>query len=310
MIGLVGANWNTLSDQDQAEILAHEAGHVAGGHSMRVKDRNKTLFNVVCDAAIHYAGVVSPELIARLGLVTFDLLKIPACPPEIAYELLPKNRTGRGGGGCGREEFTEVDSRSRARAILASLRGAAALRGSTAPGTGRSIPETILPRPLWIDTVIRQLQKAVAYDACVRTWWRETRRDVEPLLLPGHGPRYGVAAVILIDSSGSIGNTDLAMFLAAVESTPELWTSQVSIFGNEATELVPIHRAREMITQHGGGGTRFEAAAARRIPGVTAVWLTDGCPNDGWPAPHDAPEIWVLTTDVQPPQSGEVVRTR
>lgn len=317
MYCLVGEKWDEFTDEMKVEILAHEAGHVAGGHDIRQGDRKAivqdangnqvSLWNLCGDAAIHYSGGVQEWAIKEFHGVTYDNLGIPPVPAEIAYEmLLEKIPSAESMGvGCGRlGPDGEMSPEAKSRSLVASIRGAAeigAMGTGSHSGHGRPIPDVIPSIPDWIHEVLARLKKAVSYDDPVRRWVKETRRDVEPIMLPGRAARLGVACTFIGDASGSMSDEDLGKLFGAVEATPELAGSEFVIFSSEAMGPVPIREWRRLVAECGGGGTSFMAGAALRRPGVPVVWLTDGYTGDGWPEEHDADELWVITTSVEPP---------
>ncbi len=303
-------DWEKWSDELKNEVLCHESGHVAGGHDIRLQDRdNPMLWNVVCDAAIHHSGGVEEWAIKELHGVTYDTLQIPPVPPEIGYDMLKQKMQEDGhGGGCGRHEHgdkEEMSPEAKTRAIVASIKGAAEMGGLNggqgASGQTRIIPDVIPNMPDWMIQLLDMLKKAVAYDNPVRRWIKETRLDVDPIMMPGKAPKLGVACQFIWDLSGSIGHEDVARFLGAVDATPELAGSVISAFSDTAAGPHPVRDARKLIDECPSGGTSFMAGAATRITGIPVVWITDGYTGDGWPAPHDSDEFWVINTDVQPP---------
>lgn len=318
---VLGKNWPDLRPELQVEILAHEAGHVAGGHDIRLGDRDPRLWNIVCDAAIHYSGGVQAWAVEEVGGVTYERLELPPAPPEIAYDMLKQKLPPQGSGeGCGREHGGEVCGASseemseaaKARALIAAVRGSQEIggsRGSQGGGAAREIPDVIPAVPAWVQEVLHRLKRAVNYDDRSRRWIRETRRDVDPIMLPGRSARLGVACTFIWDLSGSISHEDVATFLAAVDGTPELQGSEVVAFSDIAVGPRPVRYARELAAECPSGGTQFHAGAALRRSGVPVVWITDGYTGDGWPEPHDVEELWVITTEVEPPYGTKIKAT-
>lgn len=308
---LCGLNpkWDTWTEELQNEVLCHESGHVSGGHDVRKMDReNHELWNVVCDAAIHHSGGVEEWAIKELDGITYDILQIPPVPPEIGYDMLikdmppPSEGCGRHKGGAG--DGQPMSPEAKTRAIVASIRGAAemgGLKGNTSSGSTRPIPEVIPNLPDWMIDLLTRLKKAVAYDEPVRRWIKETRLDIDPIMMPGKAPKLGVACLFVWDLSGSIGAEEVGRFLGAVDATPELAGSQIVAFSDGVAGPRPVREARLLIDECPSGGTRFHVGASKRISGVPTVWITDGYTGDGWPEPHDADEFWVINTDVQPP---------
>lgn len=323
--------WESLSEYDRNEVLCHEAGHVAGGHDVRRQERDPKKWNIVCDAAIHYSKGVDPKTVEKIGGVTYDKLGIPPVPPEIGYDLLPDNPEGDGecndpnakagkpgeGGkvcnnpshhhGCGRDQHgagkDTPSQKAQSRALVASIRGAAAMgqTGGQGSGSSRELPEVQPAYPDWMIELLTQLKKVVSYDESTRRWVKETRLDVDPIAMPGKAPKLGVKCTFIWDLSGSIGQEEVARFLGAVEATPELVGSEVVSFSDGVWGPRPVREVRELLAESQSGGTQFMKGASRRRPGVPCVWITDGYTGDGWPKAHDTDEFWVINTDVVPP---------
>jgi len=97
-------------------LLLHEAGHVLYRHHARLGERDLQLFNICCDASIHYHWQ-SEALDALRGCIdgdiaTFGSLQVQPMPAERAYAELRKrqgnNRPGDQPGGCGRPSQDEI----------------------------------------------------------------------------------------------------------------------------------------------------------------------------------------------------------
>jgi predicted metal-dependent peptidase len=140
-----------------------------------------------------------------------------------------------------------------------------------------------------------------------RTWRREHRRWGD--ILPGRIRPEARGCRIIVDASGSMQNETLAQFLGGVAATPELRHSDAIVFDTEVVGPVPLTSVigvRDKIASR-GGGTAFQPPAKHRVPGLTAVWVTDGMSCDGWPSPHDGPEVWAITPGGTRPPDGHGV---
>lgn len=323
---VVSPQWDEWSNETRDWVLQHEAGHVAGGHFIRgmtlktnVEKRGEEYdqmkFNKCCDAAIHYLIPKRPdELVEKMQseVVTYDLLKIPPVPPEIAYDMVQEEGEEEGKE-CGREGFLseafpgqdKLSGKARARALIASIRGSQEIHGGLKGVIGSSskmtLPQLAPAYPPWMVKLLTLMKRTVSYDQPVRKWTRETRMDVEPICMPGKGPQLGIAATFIVDMSGSMERDPLLRFFGAVEATPELANSEVGLFSDGVQGPVPVRMLRSLLDEAESGGTAFHQGATLRKPGVPVVWFTDGYPGDGWPEPHDTTEVWVMSTDVIPP---------
>lgn len=317
--------WDEWTDHVKNEVLCHEAGHVAGGHDIRRKEREPRKWNIICDAAIHYSKGVDAKVVEEIGGVTYEKIGLPPVPPEVGYDMLPdspctpkcqgncKGKPGEGHDpgehqpGCGRDKHgsgKDLSSKATTRALIASVRGAAAIgEGATKSNGGgtREIPEVQPAYPDWMVDLLNQLKKVVSYDEPTRRWIKESRLDIEPIMMPGKAAKLGIACTFIWDLSGSISADEVGKFLSAVDATPELQGSEVVAFSDGVAGPRPVREARELLKECPSGGTQFHKGASKRRPGVPCVWITDGYTGDGWPQPHDSDEFWVINTDVIPP---------
>ena len=131
-------------EKARQHMLRHECFHVMLDHHKRQEERDSELWNQVTDAAIHEGGAVDWQLIDKacdIETCTYERLRIPAMPPEIAYEWLkggkgpgpgrgpgpfggkgPAGQPGKGGCGRGKiENDTDEKSRSREAEVVAEV---------------------------------------------------------------------------------------------------------------------------------------------------------------------------------------------
>lgn len=119
---------------------------------------------------------------------------------------------------------------------------------------------------------------------------------------------------LAVDTSGSIGSTELIAFNAEVRGIAESFESYC-IYYFQCDSRIHDERVFQNgdplpIKMKGRGGTSYVPVfeKVKALPDVSClVYLTDGYPNDGWPPPLSVPVLWVLTTDVVPPY-GEYIR--
>lgn len=317
-------------DVSRNEFLLHEASHFYNATLARFPDKpargwqksmsheerealqqNALLWNLVMDAAQHGLGGCHQD---DPDVITWERLKLSPMSPEMAYAILKervaqgKNPDGSEQGNspspCGTCMHSQDDGTTES--FLKGLETQGKMEssgefknrdrmGGTGRGEGAYVEAS--PPPSWIRETLDYLLSRRG-DERRRSWRRENRchRD-----LPGRSAVSGYAGLFLIDASGSISDVELGMFLGAVMSTPELKNSQCAVFDHEVSPTAPVSQAQELLKQYGRGGTDFGPPAALRVPGETAVWLTDGYPCGPWPDEHDGPELWCITTDVRPP---------
>jgi predicted metal-dependent peptidase len=144
----------------------------------------------------------------------------------------------------------------------------------------------------------------------IRTMKRPDRRFGYPYAGKKRG--YTDRKLVAIDSSGSVGEDELAQFLCEVNKLAEIQPVDLLVF-DDGIQLgpIPFNRKHSEFDIPGRGGTSFHAvfklAEERRYQ--TVIMLTDGCA-----APCEYPNgvrdvLWVLTGPGNPPVDwGERVR--
>jgi hypothetical protein len=313
MLSPASTEWHL---EARIEGLAHECGHICLGHRARGErlaarlgePLNHEAWNAVGDATIHACGVARADVLDTVvpgGVVTFERLKLPECPAEVAYEMLPKVPLVGAGTSCGRHAFAEQDAESAGRAavlgaVISALEPERWSRGaSNNPSVGVTIGE-LPPVPRWIRRVLSFLTTLPRRDERRRSWQREHRRLGYDL--PGRVRAAASGALFIADGSGST-QADFPTFVSAVAGTPELRFSDVVFFDTAVTAVVPVSSRAAVLAEAKkvGGGTDFLPPAALRTPDRISVWITDGYPCGEWPGPGPMGDIWIITTDVRPP---------
>lgn len=172
---------------------------------------------------------------------------------------------------------------------------AAKSKGDVPASLKRWADEMLKPAKIpWRQKLARLVRGAVAYRAGATdfTWSRMSRRQsgvgfgVGRAVIPAtHSPQPNVAVVI--DTSGSMGEDDLAAGLSELQGVLDAVGAQVTFVVCDAMVhgIKPVKTAREAMGMlKGGGGTAMEPALdeiAKLQPKVSvAVVLTDGYIDD------------------------------
>ena len=179
-------------------------------------------------------------------------------------------------------------------------------QGRLPAGMERIITDFLDPK-LSRKEILRTLLTSTAKDDY--TWTRPNRRYMgRGIILPSlHVPRMG-KIIVAIDTSGSIGEKELAEFLAEIRAIlfdcrPEkLVIVQCDAAVHEWTELDPFDEVN--ITMKGGGGTdfcpvfdRIEQECGAGDPPNALVYLTDLYGSFPDEAPAGYPVIWAANND-------------
>ncbi|WP_370409913.1 VWA-like domain-containing protein [Streptomyces fradiae] len=331
--------------EELAGVWIHEAAHLLRDHHGRAErlpaadQRDRLRINIAQDCEINddllADGLRLPEgrMEPRLfGLPTGGLFEeyvpgIPATPPHAldcgsgAHGVPAPWDLGAGGadatGGVSPVE-AEALRRQTAEAIRAAHQRS---RGSVPGGWRRWAEQTLEPVVDWRKALTGAVREAAAWagGAVDYTYRRPSRRTPAlggRVVLPSlRRPLPRVAVVV--DTSGSMGDDDLAAALAEVTGV----LREVGIGGNRVAVLacdadvqaVARVTAVDQVELAGGGGTDMtvgiRAALAAPEPPQIVVVLTDGCTP--WPAEPVTCRLIValIGTDApEPPAWAETVR--
>ncbi|MFJ7493736.1 VWA-like domain-containing protein [Streptomyces sp. NPDC097727] len=323
-----------------AAVWVHEVAHLLRDHHGRAErlpaadQRDAHRVNVAQDCEINDdlitdglplpAGRMEPRL---FGLPTGQLFEaylheLPPGPPghncgsgahgqPVPWELT---------GADGPTRLGPVEAEALRRHTAEAVRAHRRSRGSLPAGWQRWADQVLEPTVDWRQALAGAVREAAAWAAGAidYTYRRPSRRGaaLRGVVLPSlRRPLPRVAVVI--DTSGSMGDEELASALAEVTGV----LREVGIRGNRVTVLacdadvqsVSRVTAAEQITLGGGGGTDMRvgiaaALAARDRPNIVVV-LTDGCT----PWPDESPSCRLVAALIgpdapQPPGWVETVR--
>lgn len=334
-----------LKDTELNFVVAHEAGHKMYRHLTtwrKIYDEDHRLANIACD---HVINLMLKDLDPNER--TISMPKFPDGPmkgkpmgfadprfrgmnSKQIFDIL-KQEQEENGGGDGGEGFDEHDwddyvnglsdeeKKQLAREIDQAIRQGqiahAKVAGKGAGGLDRSIQELLEPKIDWRE-VLREFVKSMCRAKDTSSWRRVNRRFLSTgTYMPSMiGERVG-HLVIGIDTSGSIGDRELAEFLGEVkgiakEVNPEkvdllYWDSEVAAH-EEYTEQ-DVSNIVSSTKPAGGGGTSPSCVSQylkeKKIDPECVIMLSDGYVGGDWGEDWNAPLLWVLVggnTDVAP----------
>lgn len=329
-------NWTI---KERVFVLAHEIMHGIMAHMPRTKlymDRqlgpdlkpfSAMKFNHAADYVINDLLVKSNVGEAPVGLLFHPKFTKDDLVDDVYTKLPdPKDKPPKGGGGTnetggtgkGHDQHMKPDpnkpqpTEAETKRALKSAANAAKSQGKLPGDLERLVEELVEPKADWKALLRTALSNALGHDEA--TWARPNRRKLAMaphVFLPGtSGYRAGKVGVV-IDTSGSIGQEELTLFLSETagilqDGKPEeckvLWTdSQVAGIDDvsEPAELMDL-KAK------GGGGTDMEAAFPVMVKefdyadDITAIILTDGYTHFSQAPDGIQNVIWVSTgiTDI------------
>ena len=331
-----------LKDQELNFVVAHEAGHKMYRHLTtwrKLYDENPGLANSACDYVINLMlkDLDPQERTIRMPVWPDGPMKgkpmgliderFRGLNTKQIYDIL-KQEQGEGGGGDGFDEhdwddyvngLSDEEKKQLAREIDQAIRQGqiahAKVAGKGAGGLDRSIQELLEPKVDWRE-VLREFVKSMCRAKDTSSWRRVNRRFLSTgTYMPSMiGERVG-HLVIGIDTSGSIGDRELAEFLGEVkgiaeEVNPEkvdllYWDSEVA--AHEEYGEADVSNIVSSTKPAGGGGTSpscvSEYLKEKKIEPECVIMLTDGYVGSDWGNDWPSPLLWVLVggnTDVAP----------
>jgi predicted metal-dependent peptidase len=307
---------DTLNDPELRFLVLHECYHKLYRHLTtwrHLYDENPQLANVACDFVIN-CKLLDDN---RDGWATlpeggcYDP-KYRGMDSAKVYSMLKEDGdNGEGAGGMdehdwdGAKELTQEEQRELARDIDEAIRQGALIAGKLGTGGDRDLAELLQPQIDWRE-VLRDFISTTCAGNDYSTWQRPNRRYVAGgyYMPSGVSERVG-ELVIAIDTSGSIGHTELSHFLSEVKSIcdtvhPEAvrllyWDSAVC-----QDEKYLMHELDDLINTTkpaGGGGTNVECIPAylteHGVKPQAAIVLTDGYLGGTW-GNWSCPVLWCI----------------
>jgi predicted metal-dependent peptidase len=310
-------------------VVAHETLHCALDHIGRIKGRDHDQFNIACDYAVNPIIRDSGLTLPKSALIDSRYSDMSA---DQIYNLLPAKApkdaaggTGAGAGsdpgGCGGmlpapADMTPAEVKKLAQDWkVATIQAANTARAAgKMPGSiARLVDEIKQPEIDWRDVLRGFVTSTIPTNY---SWTPPNRRFIASgLYLPKMKPdRIGEIA-IMIDTSGSINQTALAMFNAELNAILEDCMPDRThvIYCDTRVNKAEEHDAQDYpvkLSAQGGGGTSFAPPFAHLeqngIAPTLAIYMTDLESSDFAPEP-DFPVLWLCTAKNGRAPWGEVV---
>ncbi|QEL17652.1 hypothetical protein PX52LOC_04650 [Limnoglobus roseus] len=329
-----------LSPAELVGVLAHEVLHNALLHPFRRGPRDPARWNEACDLAVNplllAAGFVLPASRLLPGEGRYAGFP-PAKSADEYYALLaepPANggTDGEGGGntgnghgpdpgGCGGVTDPAAGSPAACEQVAAAWQVAvvqaehvAKGRGELPAGIARTV-ETVRRPPVDWKEELRAFVSAAARNDYA--WSRPNRRFLwQGLYLPGLASEELGDVVIAVDTSGSVGPAELAVFAGAVEDILSAFACSATVLYHD-TEVQGVRAWRSgdgplVLDPVGGGGTShacvFDWLDRQGVSPACVVCLTDL--ETRFPdRPPAVPVLWAVVGGADtPPPFGTTVR--
>lgn len=323
---------DSLNDKQLAFLILHENMHKAYRH-LQVWDtlwkKNPMLANASCDYVINLqirdydpqgydVEMPTDDKGEVLGLIDEKYRGMDA---HQVFLLLEKEQqqNGGSGGGSGIPSMDEHDwenasngtaeeQEATAREIESALRQGAILAGKMGGNVSREMHDLLTPKVNWKDA-LRDFVKTSTQGKDQTTWRRLHKRYIGlDIIMPSSYDEKVGSIVVAVDTSGSIGNAELAQFLGEVKSicdevNPEkidllYWDTEVA--GHETYQGAELANVTDVTQAKGGGGTSPECVPhymkEKQIEPECVIMLTDGYINRQDPSDWQIgkPILWCI----------------
>ena len=219
----------------------------------------------------------------------------------------------------GANELSDEETKELEKDIDIAIRQGSMAAGKLGNNGNRNLDELMQPQVDWRE-VLREFIQTTCTGSDYSTWKRPNRRYIGAgVYMPSGITERIDELVIAIDTSGSISDTAVALFLSEVQSIcatvkPEkvrvlYWGDEV--VGDEVYELNELDTLVRSTKVRGGGGTDVECVTAymdaHKISPQAAIILTDGYLFGDW-GKWVCPTLWcVLDNKSATPDTGKVV---
>jgi len=313
----IGREFMELTEKQRLFVLGHEVLHAALQHAARRGDRDPILWNLAADAIVNEVLWKSEVGDCPLFAVRGYQLRLPEgwehWSTEQVYRWLDEHsekielewedllgggqREQEGKGGViiqqgeptlyGEGETAGEGAEERQRRWQRELHKAwqvAKTAGKCPAGLDRWLESLLKPK-----TDVRALLRAYIREglgrSVVTNWLRPSRKNPEMPWIK----RLGLPTIhALVDTSGSIGEKELSLFLGTLQEFRSQTEITVTCWDAKAYETVKV-RGRDILPWvkgkiKGGGGTIIAPALKKTLErmkvGDMVVVLTDGCIYD------------------------------
>jgi hypothetical protein len=326
----------SLDDKELGFVILHENLHKAFRHLYtwrKLRDIDARLTNYACDYVINLmlvnmdtnnSFISMPHKDGKMmGL--YDK-RFEGMHTKQVFDILRKEKRSDGEGGEGEgdgdgeggfdehdwdgaDKLSDEDKKILDRDIDRALRQGQIndrkLNGNGAGGTNRELGDLLNPKVDWRE-VLREFVKSICNNKDTSSWRRVNRRFLSgDIYMPSLIGECVGRIVVGVDTSGSIGGTELNKFLSEVQSiandvAPEkvdliYWDSRVAAHeeyaGSTLSNIVSTTKP------NGGGGTDptcvIDYLKEKAIKPECIIMLTDGYISN-WGDDWNAPILWVV----------------
>jgi predicted metal-dependent peptidase len=312
-----------LSVRETEFLFGHEVLHNVFEHHIRAefpdgqdvanedgtvsrKCRYHLLWNIACDYAVNEI-LVDSRIGDRIEHTLYDEKYKGKCAEEI-YDELKKNMKTIDLEGLADmlldehledlekqgKKLSEAEKQKIRNEIRESLLNSAQTAGSVPMGVDRMIKSLTAPTLSWKELLRMDIQSTIKHDY---TFYTPSKKGMQyGVVLPGMKRDEALDVCIAIDTSGSIDNHTLSVFLSEITGIMDQYDDyQIRIWSFDAEvhneQIFRSDEGTDITTYQpaGGGGTLFEAnwdyMKKNDINPKVFIMFTDMCPGGGWGDP-------------------------
>jgi predicted metal-dependent peptidase len=292
-------------------LAVHELLHIMFKHGLRRGSRDPKLWNIACDHVVNLLIIASNLELPPNGYAD---KKYSGMSAEQIYPLL-KDESGDGGIGQDLRELGPMDEgtkrelEQRIDTITTQAVTQAKMAGDMPAHLARLVQGVLHPPINWA-RLLADYMTRLARD---ETSWNRRNRRYSNVYMPGrHSVSMGEIC-ISVDTSGSIGNSELAQVAREINEIAEQVKPErirVTYVDADVAGEQMFERGEKIVFEpKGGGGTDMRKACAHMalFDPIVGVIITDGhTPWDTKPPPY--PLIIVCTTSQKCPSYAYIVR--
>jgi len=307
-----------LSAQELGTLICHELYHLLRLHHERRGSRKPDIWNLATDMEINddLSGLWLPDGVLTPTKFGF----VDGLTAEEYYEMLLDKTTespsigGSGSDGIERpweqhedEGLSETSAEVVRRQIADDVRRA----GNAPADLKRWADELLRPTVQWHQVLRRQLHHSAGVERGLvdYSYRHRNRRQVGEVILPSFiKPR--LKAAVIIDTSGSVGSSELSRFLSECKTLVPLCEEVVCYAFDESLKWQGKINSAEGAARNlrGGGGTRMDKAIELAVKDGhrLIVVFTDG--ETPWPRTRPRGSVIVVTTHKPGPEWAYTVK--
>jgi predicted metal-dependent peptidase len=315
---------DSLNDAEFRFLILHECYHKMYRHLTTwgdLHDQNAGRANRACDYVIN-GKLADMDLGGWIQMPQGGCLdhKYRGMNAKQVFDMLEDDDEGGGGGGGtgipspdgfdshdweGAKALSAEEAEALAKEIDEAVRQGSTLAGKTGSGGNRDIGELLQTKKDWKE-LLRDFVSTTCAGKDYSTWKKPNRRFIGmDILMPSSISETMGELVVAIDTSGSIGQHELSLFLTEIKGIcDQVKPSKVRVLywdtavcGHEVYDEMERDNLVRSTKPQGGGGTDVECVPLymneHGIKPEAVVVLTDGYLGGSW-GQWSVPVIWCI----------------